>query len=274
MLPWHMAADLTPCWWKKSFISRWILGLVDSSTAPLFVIHGVGHQLLFLIVSDEDDDLVDLHCLFILFCQRCLGFGLQVTLEFFVGVHIDSLLLNIEQNDEVFVLKEFVHLQDVVPLFMDGIQQIIGFGHRCLLPFDPSPRHNSASSIMVGTVLSSDRHLLQITYPLLHFQPWLECDDQLGGNHHVFSRAWVAGLSRFSLFDLEDSEIAKFDAAFLLQRVDDSVKNSLHDFLDEHSIWGSFISSAIALAVSFFVMRVLSGSSYARRCWWFATSEP
>src|ERR1022692_1999734 len=79
------------------------------------------------------------------------------------------------------------------------------------------PSSNMASWSVASRVANSlliIRCLLNLADLLLHLQPWRERDDLLGGNHHALAGAWVAGFPRFSLFDLEDAEIAEFDAAF------------------------------------------------------------
>jgi hypothetical protein len=86
---------------------------------------------------------------------------------------------------------------------------------------------------MVGIMSWRGRHLLQLPYSILHFQPWLESDDKLGGNHHDLASAWVAGLPRLSPLDLEDAEIAEFNAPFFFQRIDDPVKNPFDDFVND-----------------------------------------
>src|SRR4051794_25171560 len=67
---------------------------------------------------------------------------------------------------------------------------------------------------------------LHLPDSLAHFSPWLEMYDELGGHHHALAGAWVASLPRFPLLDLEDAEIAEFDAALVQQRLGDAVSNS------------------------------------------------
>src|SRR5262249_22179194 len=75
------------------------------------------------------------------------------------------------------------------------------------------------------------RHILQLPDPLRHFPPGLEGDDQFGRDLYAFAGVRVACLPGLALLDLKHPEIAKLDAAFLQQRLRDTVKYTLDDLL-------------------------------------------
>src|SRR5882724_6316932 len=65
-------------------------------------------------------------------------------------------------------------------------------------------------------------------------RPCLKCNGHFGGHHHALAGAWVAGFPRSSFFDLEDTDIVEFDAAFRYERIEDPVEDPLDTFQERN----------------------------------------
>jgi hypothetical protein len=71
----------------------------------LIVIQRERHDALLLIVPNKDDNLVFSQSLPILLDQRFLGFGSHLALEGPLGIHINPLFLEVEQDDGLLLSK-------------------------------------------------------------------------------------------------------------------------------------------------------------------------